>query len=211
MARIIIWGAGGHAKVVADLARAVGHEVVGHVDADSTRIGEIAEPGGARILYDEPALFETFDAGSESSEALVVAIGSNQTRLDLLHRVQGVRPCPALVHPSAVVSPSCQLGAGTVVMANVVVNAAARVGVGCILNTGCIIEHDSHLGDGVHVSPNATLAGGVSVGALSWVGAGAVVIQQIRIGESVTVGAGAVVIRNVATGLTVAGCPAKPV
>jgi acetyltransferase-like isoleucine patch superfamily enzyme len=95
-------------------------------------------------------------------------------------------------------------------MPHATINAATRIGVAAILNTGSIVEHDCYLEDGVHVSSNATLAGGVRVGKLSWIGAGAIVIQGVRVGRSATVGAGAVVIRNVADDATVVGCPASP-
>jgi len=207
--RIVIWGAGGHAKVLADLARVCGHEVVGHVDLDPARVGEQAEPGGARVLCTEPEFKRWLGDPRRNFDALVVAIGNNQTRLAAVNAYKNVIELPVLVHPSASVSASCTLGAGSVVLANVVVNATACIGVAAILNSGCVVEHDCILGDGVHISPNATLAGGVHVGSLSWVGAGATVIETVRIGERVIVGAGTVVLRDVASGLTVVGCPAR--
>ena len=209
LGRMLIWGAGGHAKVVAELARLCGYEVKGHVDIDAGRVGEQAEPGGARVVMDERSFNQLLDDPKRDFDALAVGIGKNAARLAALELFHNVVDLPVLVHPSAVLSSSCVLGAGSVVFANVVVNAAASIGMGAILNSACVVEHDCRLDDGVHISPNATLAGAVSVGRLSWVGAGATVIEKVRIGERVTVGAGAVVLSEVSDGLTVVGCPAK--
>ncbi len=210
--RLVIWGAGGHAKVVADLARACGYRLVGHVDRDPERVGTIAEPGGAIVVYDEQTFRKLLvEQDEDEFDAIAIAVGANGPRLAAVQALNNTSLLPPLVHPTAILSPSCKLGAGTVVMPKVVVNASTSVGQACILNTGCIVEHDCCLGDGVHVSPNATLAGGVSVGTLSWIGAGATVIQQVTIGDSVIVGAGAVVIENIPNGTTVVGCPARPI
>ena len=209
--RLLIWGAGGHAKVVADVARSAGHIVVGHIDGAPQRVGEVAEPGGARILYDDISFRRMLETGNVSVDfdAVAMAIGANPIRLAAIEALDGVVAMPSLVHPSATLSPSCRLGAASVVMPHVVVNAAARIGPGAILNTGCVVEHDCVLAEGVHVSPNATIAGGVRIGRLSWIGAGATIIEQRTVGESVIVGAGSVVIRDVGDGLTVVGSPAR--
>ena len=84
-----------------------------------------------------------------------------------------------------------------------------RSGKACIVNTGVIIEHDCRVGNGVHLSPSATLGGTVSVGDKSWICLGAKVINNITIGKSVTVGAGAVVIDDIEDQTLVVGIPAK--
>jgi sugar O-acyltransferase (sialic acid O-acetyltransferase NeuD family) len=209
--RLLIWGAGGHGKVVADVARAAGFEVVGFVDADRTKLGNVVEPGGAAVTMDEASLFESLGSSARRFDALAIAIGNNRARLQACTRLGGRVELPVLVHPSAVISPSAALGEATVVMPQAVVNPAARVGMAVIVNTAAIVEHDCVVGDGAHLSPNATLAGGVEVGALSWIGAGATVIQQVRVGQSSIVGAGTVVIRDVPDEVTVVGCPARAV
>jgi sugar O-acyltransferase (sialic acid O-acetyltransferase NeuD family) len=209
--RLVIWGAGGHGKVVADVARAAGYAVVGFVDADPGKLGSVVEPGGAAVILGEASLFESLGRAERPFDALAIAIGNNRARLQARARVSGRTPLPVLVHPSAVVSPSATLGEATVVMATAVINPAARVGAAVIVNTAAIIEHDCVVGDGVHLSPNATLAGEVCVGSSSWIGAGATVIQQVRVGQSSIVGAGTVVIRDVPDGVTVVGCPARVV
>lgn len=207
--RLVILGAGGHGKVVADVARAASWAVVGFADTDSSKLGQLVESGGGSVLLVDVELFENLELAGKLFDAVAVAIGHNVARLRALGRLHNRVALPVLVHPRAVVSPSAELGEGTVVMPNAVVNAAARLGVGVIVNTAAVVEHDSVVGDGVHLSPNCTLAGRVNVGRLSWIGAGATVIQGIRIGQGSTVGAGAVVIHDVPDGVTVVGSPAR--
>lgn len=210
MKSFLIWGAGGHGKVVADLLRALGHRVVGFVDSDPGKLNRRVDSGGAAVVMLQGTFLERLAAERELPEgidAVAVAMGDNQRRLECLARLDG-RSAPALVHPTAVVSPSASLGAGTVVFAGAVINADARIGAAVIVNTAAVVEHDCLVADGAHVSPGATLAGAVRVGERSWIGAGATIIQEIEVGSDAVVGAGAVVIRDVAMDTVVAGVPA---
>jgi sugar O-acyltransferase (sialic acid O-acetyltransferase NeuD family) len=208
----VIWGAGGHGKVVADLVRACGHQLAGFIDADSGKLGREMEPGGGRVILDQRQfLDQTGNAASRAARtpSVALAIGDNAARQRCL-LLLGDWPVPSLVHPSAIVSPSVVIGRGTVVFALAVINAAARIGSAVIINSGAMIEHDCVVSDGAHVSPGAVLAGGVTIGERSWIGAGATIIQGVTIGADVTVGAGSVVLRNVVDGSVVAGVPARP-
>jgi len=205
--RVLIWGGSGHGKVVADVVRARGATVVGFVDADPMKLGQVVEPGGGCVVLAQDEFLERVRAGA-LPEAVALAIGRNPTRLACLHALVGVA-VPAFAHPGAIVSDSAELGRGTIVFARAVINAAARIGEAVIVNTGAIVEHDCVVGDGAHVSPGAVLTGGVSVGERSWIGAGATVIPEVRIGKDVIVGAGAVVLHDVGDGATVAGVPAR--
>lgn len=209
--RVLVWGGGGHGKVVADVARAAGWAVVGFVDLDPAKVGLVVEPGGAKVLYEEARFYEALGSGERSFDAVALGIGNNRARLAALERLRGRIEMPVLIHPSAVVSPTATVEEGTVIMPKAVLNAAASVGRGVIVNTAAVVEHDCVVEEGVHVSPNATLAGAVRVRRLSWVGAGATVIQCRTVGAESTVGAGSVVIRDVPDGVTVVGCPARVV
>lgn len=213
MSRVLVWGGGGHGKVVADLVRSVGWSVTGYVDADPEKLGREVEPGGARVtLIQEEFEAEVRRSGRLPGEidVVVLALGDNNARYRAFVLLEGVE-FPAVAHPSAVISPSAVIAEGTVVFPRVVVNAAARVGRAAILNSGAIVEHDCVLADGVHVSPGAVVAGGARVGSRSWIGAGAVVLPGVVVGDGVVVGAGAVVLRDVPDGQTVAGVPARRV
>lgn len=209
----LIWGAGGHGKVVADVLRALGHVIRGYVDADSAKVGRTAEPGGASVIVSE----SDFVAGGEHDRplmpelvtAVALGIGDNAARLRAARRLPA-ELLPALAHPSAVVSPSATLGVGTVVFPKAVVNASARLGCATIVNTSAVVEHDCAIGDGAHIAPGALMLGGSSAGDLAWIGAGSVVLPGIRVGSRAVVGAGAVVTRDVADDVVVVGCPARP-
>lgn len=207
----LVWGGGGHGRVVADLLRALGHTVAGYVDGDPAKLGQVVEPGGARVVMDEAAFLAALRGNGalpHGAAAVALAVGDNALRLRCLEAL-GPRAAPALVHPSAVVSPSAALGRGTVVFAGAVVNAAARIGQAVIVNTRAVVEHDCVVEDGVHLSPAATLCGGVRVGRGGWVAAGSVVIPGVTVGPGAVVGAGAVVVRGVPAGAVVVGNPAK--
>lgn len=204
MAGLLIVGAGGHGKVVAEAAAATGRwSALAFLD---DRFPSLASVNGLAVrgaLADAPALLAEF------SDA-VVAIGHCRTRLRVLHDLRRWGfALPTVVHPTAWVSPSATLGEGTVVFAQVAIHACARLGAGCIANTGCSIDHDAALGDGVHVCPGARLAGEVTVGDASWLGIGSSVIQRVRVGADVTVGAGAAVVRALPDGVTAVGVPAR--
>ncbi len=208
--RVLIWGAGGHGKVVADVVRATGHTVVGFVERDDARFGDVAEPGGAVIVYDEPAFWQTLDDHEDDDfDAVAIAIGDNYVRLATLVALNGRVALPSFVHPSAEVSPSVTIGEATVVMPRVVINADATIGRAVILNSACVVEHDCVVADGCHVSPNATLSGNVQLQERVWIGAGATVIQGCVIGHGAIVGAGSTVIEDVKHDTTNVGVPTR--
>jgi sugar O-acyltransferase (sialic acid O-acetyltransferase NeuD family) len=203
---ILIYGAGGHAKVVADLAHALGLGVAGYLEDGAARDGQA-------FLDAHVITWSRFaEEGANWPEAPVaLAIGDNAVRARVYERLRRCgRQVITLVHPTAVVSPSAVLGEGTVLMPMAVVNAAAVLGVGVIVNSGAIVEHDSRVGDFVHLAPRSTLGGGARIGARALLGIGAVALPRAEIGEDARVGAGAVVLREAAPGATVVGVPARP-
>jgi sugar O-acyltransferase (sialic acid O-acetyltransferase NeuD family) len=190
-------GAGGHASVVADVARRAGVTRItlwSDGDVDLSRFPS----GTAHMPLDR----------LEQNVAVVLAVGDLATRRELRDRFRCI--APAVADPSAILSERTLVGHGTVVMPNCVVNANTRIGEDAILNTGCIVEHDCEIGVNAHLSPGVRLAGAVRVGAQVHVGIGAIVLPGIAIGEGAVVGAGAVVHRDVSPGTTVAGVPARP-
>jgi len=203
MKGLMIFGAGGHGKVVAETAEAIGgFEPIQFLDCEYVQLN-----GSLRWPVRDPQ-----EAIVGERTRAVVAIGNAQRRMGLLEELKA-SGCmlPVLVHPTAWLSPSTLCGEGTVIFAGAVIQADARLGRAVIVNTQASVDHDCVLGDGVHICPGAHLAGNVTVGERSWLGIGCVVKQGVRIGRNVTVGAGAVVIKDVDDGLTVAGCPARPI
>ncbi len=143
--RIFILSAGGHGRVCAEVAEAMGYQVAGFLDMPRTP-GELVN--GKPIPY--RTLRELVQSEDGGACAVFIAASENALRCRLIEeaRLLGF-PVPTIVHPTAVISPTCQIGEGTVVMPGVVVNANTRIGRGCILNTACSIDHDSVLDEGV--------------------------------------------------------------
>lgn len=205
MKSLAILGASGHGKVVADAAE--------------------LNDWGSIVFFDDayPAItlngkwpvqgtFEDMLAALNQFDAVFVAIGNNQIRLDKLKSLQqrGI-PIATIIHPDACISRYAKLHEGSVVMAGAVVNSDAVIGMGGIINTQCSVDHDCVLGEAVHVSPGAHLAGAVQVGDGSWIGIGSSIKQLVRVGVGVTVGAGAAVIADVPDYATVVGVPARAI
>lgn len=196
--KLLVIGAGGHAKVVIDAAMAAGHVVV----------AAVGDAGGEREILGVPVLES--DAGL-TADGFVVAIGDNTARQGQYEALCAAGRTPAtIVHPTAVIAPSATLGAGTVAFAGVVVNASARVGANAILNTGCTIDHDCLIGDHAHVGPGANLCGGVMLGEGALMGVGSCAIPGTSVGAWAIVGAGSAVIYDLPGDTTCAGTPAKP-
>lgn len=199
MSRLVVLGAGGHAKVVADIAGRLGHEVAAYVD--ERRAHTSVNMRGAAIvdgLADVPGL------------PIALGIGDNRARLSRLRAIAvNGHEIMTLVHPSAVLASTVTLGTGVVVMAGVVVNSDVSVGDAAVLNTSCSIDHDCAIGDGVHICPGSHLAGGVTVGTGTFVGIGTNIIQLRNIGDWAVCGAGSVVVSDVPARRTVKGSPAR--
>jgi len=203
---LVIWGASGHARVVADIVRLNGvYDIAGFIDdINPERAGELFE--GSPILGGRETLAKYRGAH------LIVAFGDNEGRLAAARIAveHGLRLGTA-IHPSAVVAASARIGAGTVVAANAVINPGAIIGENAIVNTAASVDHDCVLGDGVHVSPGARLAGGVVAGDCAWIGIGAVVADGRRIGRGVWIGAGAAVVSDIPDNVVAYGVPARVV
>ena len=209
MSGLLLLGAGGHARVVAETALATGSFThIGFLDDRFSVSSQLPDQLGWPSLgpFDAaltPTLRQRF------SYALL-AFGNADLRLQWLPRLVAANyNLPVLIHPTAFVSPSAQVGPGSVVLAQAAVQTNAVIGSCSIINTGCSVDHDAQLGSGVHICPGARLAGEVQVGDRSWIGIGASVIQQIRIGADVTVGAGAAVVRDLPDGVSAVGVPAR--
>jgi len=203
MSNLLIVGAGGHGKVVADTAQATGAwEEIAFID---DRYPELHETLSLPVV----GKINSISKFKGSFSDIIVAIGDAVFRLSLIqHFVNEGFHLPSLIHPTAWVSQSVEINEGCVVFAQAAVNADVQIGRGSIINTGATVDHDCMIGDGVHICPGVHLAGETHVGHASWIGIGSSVIQQVHIGSGVTVGAGSVVIHGVEAGATVAGVPA---
>src|SRR5689334_9742959 len=197
--RVVVIGAGGHAKVVIEAVRAHGSEVVGLIDP-SPGVSSVL---GVQVLGGDDALP---DLRCQGLDAAVVALGGNALRERVGRRMRELDfALPCVVHPSALLSPSARLGTGVVIMARAVVGSETVISDLAIINTGAIIDHDNEIGVAAHVAPGCALAGNVRVGARALVGVGSAVRPGIRVGADAVVGAGSAVVADVPDRAVVGG------
>lgn len=197
MNRLIIVGASGHGKVVADIAKLSGCRDIVFLDNNP----EIKECAGYPVLGPDTMV-------KDLEGDLFIAVGNAEIRRRLMDRETG-RSFPVLIHPSAVIAEGVKIGDGTVVMAGTVVNPDTKIGKGCIVNTSSSIDHDCVVEDFSHIAVGAHLCGTVHVGKGTWIGAGATVSNNVDICGNCMIGAGAVVVKDIKEPGTYVGVPAK--
>jgi len=209
MPQLVIVGAGGHARVLAEIVSLSGqYRLVGFTDPEGdTKRKQVLGPP---VLGSDEVLPELLSQGIENAIIGVGSVGDNGARKSLFEKIVDIGFHPAaLIHPKTVISPTVQLGRGIAVMANAIINANARLGNNVLVNTGAIVEHDCTIGDHVHVATGARLASAINVGACAHIGVGATVRECVTIGEGAIVGAGAVVVKDVPPHTVVVGVPAR--
>ena len=202
--KLIIIGASGHGKVVADIAIKMNKwQSIAFLDDDES----IKTSMGLEVIG------KTADAFTYKDEAdFFVAIGSNATREKIQEKLieRGLNVI-CLIHPSAVIGTDVEIGIGTAVMAGVVINSSSRIGKGCIINTSSSLDHDNVIEDYIHISPGVRAAGTVSISKGTWLGIGSVVSNNVNICSGCKVGAGAVVVKDITEPGTYVGVPVRRV
>lgn len=200
--KLIIIGASGHGKVVADIAIKMNKwKSIKFLDDDDTvktcmGFNVIGKSSDAVAYRDESDFF--------------VAIGNNLTRKKVQEELINHRlSIASLIHPNATIGTDVEIGIGTVIMAGVVINSSTKIGTGCIINTSASVDHDNKIEDYVHISPNVSLAGTVKIGIGSWIGIGSVVINNVNICSGCRVGAGTVITKDINVSGTYVGTPAR--
>lgn len=201
MKKIILIGASGHGKVIADIAIKNGYEIVGFLDDNE----EIKQVMGFPVV----GRIKDFSDYINAVE-YVVCIGNAIIRKTIQDElINNNCKVATLIHPNAVIGMNVTIGQGSVVMAGAVINSDTIIGDGCIVNTGATVDHDCKIGDYVHIAVGAHIAGMVSVGQETWVGAGAIIKNCVNVCAGCMIGAGAVVVNNLYKEATYIGVPAK--
>lgn len=203
---VVIIGAGGHAKVIADIIIKSGDKVYGFLD-DNKDVGTIIIENYAVVGKIEDCV-KLQDANKELS--FIIAIGSNNIRKNI-SKEYAILNYYTAIHPTATIAMGVNIAEGSVVMANTVINPNTTIGKHCIINTGTIVEHDNKVEDYVHLSPNATLCGIVTIGECTHIGAGVIVKNNTSVIGNCIVGAGAVVVKDIEEEGTYVGVPAKKI
>jgi sugar O-acyltransferase (sialic acid O-acetyltransferase NeuD family) len=202
--QVVVYGASGHGKVVADILCACGIGVKGFIDDDPQKFGD---GSGLKVLGNAEWL--AIRAAHEPF-AVALGVGDNFCRLTIAERCvkMNVQLLTA-IHPSATIAASARISPGAVIMAHAVVNADAVIGRGVIINTAAIVEHDCEVGNFAHLSPKVAIGGHVQVGDFSWLGIGSNVIPNIKVGTGSIIGAGATVLQDVNDWVVAVGTPAR--
>ena len=202
MNNLVIVGAGGNGKVIADIAEKIGYSDI--VFLDDNPLLEIC--GNYKVVG------KINEASSYKDADFIVAVGNAKIRRKIQTELieNGLRVV-SLIHPSAVITSDVKIGLGTVVMAGAVINTCAEIGQGCIINTCASVDHDCCVCDYAHISVGAHVAGTVTIGENTWIGAGATVINNLEIAPDCMIGAGAVVVADITESGTYVGVPAKKI
>lgn len=203
MSKIIIIGAGGHAKVCIEILRRLGEDIaycIGDSGAHSTCLGIPVLRGDENLVK----------LRSKGYKRAFVAVGSNELRIRLAEKCVacGYSMLNA-ISSEAIVSESANIGIGVAIMPGAIINAEAVISDFSIINTGASVDHECSIGRGVHIAPHCALAGNVVVGNLSFAGIGSKVIPKIEIGERVILGAGSVVVNDIEPAVLAVGVPAR--
>ncbi len=209
MEKVVVIGASGHAKVIIEIIESnKKYEIYGLIDSFKPKGEQIL---GYEILGTEDLIPDLIKKGICSG---VVAIGDNWTRYLMHTKIKEMVPefqFISIIHPSAVISKSAEIGNGTVILASAKVNTLARIGDGCILNTNASFGHDGRLRDFSSIAPGVTVGGNVKIDFCTAISLGANVIQGVRIGKHSIVGAGSLILHDIDDYKLVYGVPAKEI
>ncbi|HIU64736.1 MAG TPA: acetyltransferase [Candidatus Avacidaminococcus intestinavium] len=199
MNKLIIIGASGHGKVVADIAEQNGYKEIFFLD-DNENVKE---------CYGYPVIGKSSDSVKYSNCDFFIAIGNSFIREKLYAKIKTIGNITTLIHPRAILAHTVKVGRGTVIVAGAIINSDTTIGEGCIINTGATIGHDNVIGDFSHISAGTHLAGAVNIGHNTWVSVGAVIINNTSVCANCCIGAGAVVVKSIRQPGTYIGIPAK--
>lgn len=203
--RAVVWGASGHARVVADIIHAGRGTVVAFID--ETGPPPSTDDSVPQLLRSRDDVLAFFEMGRATE--LLIAIGDNEARMRVSDWCR-TRELPVVkgIHPTAIIAHSATVGIGTIVCAGAILSAGAVVGPDSIVNTAATIDHDCDLARGVHISPGVHVAGHVKIGEGAWIGIGSSVRDRVLIGSWSIIGAGSVVVTDIRNGMLAYGNPA---
>jgi sugar O-acyltransferase (sialic acid O-acetyltransferase NeuD family) len=193
---MILYGAGGHGKVVYDCL----------LSQDISFTG-IFDDNPQKKLFAGIKVISPYQPGKFSGENLIISIGSNTDR----HRISNIvrHSFGEIVHKTVYMAKDSTISRGSMLLANVVIQPGVLIGEHVIINTGSIIEHDCQIDGFVHVGPGAVVCGGVSIGKGALIGANATILPGISIGAWAIIGAGSVIPKDVSAGKKVIGNPGR--
>ncbi len=209
MIKLAIIGSGDLGQLIAHHAKLTGNfEVVGFFD-DYLMTGSLK--GAFPILGKVNDVERSFINGD--FDQIIVAVGYKhfQTRALIFDRWKNKIPFATLIHPSAVIDPTCQIGEGSVILSGCVLDCHVEIQDNVLLNTGVMIAHHSMIGRHSFLAPRVSIAGFVKTGPTNFIGIGATIIDNIHTAEHVIVGGGALVHKNIGSSGIYVGVPARKI
>jgi sugar O-acyltransferase (sialic acid O-acetyltransferase NeuD family) len=204
MSALLILGAGGHGRVVADTAMTTGlWNKISFLD-DKFPI--------LKIVNDIPVTgtFNDYQKFINEYDYAFVALGENKKRMYLLDMLENIGyKIPNIIHPNAIISRNTKIANGVFIMAGVILNTGVNIERGVLINTSATVDHDSQLEKGAHIAPGVHICGTVVIGSFTYIYSGSVISNNITIGNNCIVAAGSVVLNNLLSNCMAAGIPAK--
>jgi sugar O-acyltransferase (sialic acid O-acetyltransferase NeuD family) len=189
---MLLYGAGGHAGVVASIATDCGKTTKALFDDNLQKV----EISGIPVIG-------KYNSELFVNDPLIITIGNNIIRRRISCRV--THRFISLVHPSALIDKTVLIGIGTVIMHGSIIQANSVIGNHAIVNTGTIIDHDCRIADFVHIAPGSVLCGNIRIGESSFIGAGSCIAPNLVIGKNCIIGAGSIITKNIPDGVVVHG------
>jgi len=204
MTQVVIVGAGGHGRVVADVLVSQGAVIRGFIDPN---VETGCNVGGHTVLGDDTWL----NANPNSFVSVGIGATKDVTLRESVYRSLADHRVVGCIHSTAVIGTAARIHSTAQILAGSVVNHSAFIGENVVVYTGSIVEHDCVISAHTYLSPRVTLCGGARIGSRVFIGAGALVLPNVEIGDGAIIAAGAVVTEDVDANRTVMGVPAKVV
>lgn len=208
MKNIVIFGSGGHAKVIVDIIeKQEKFNIAGFIDGYQEKNTVIM---GYRVIGDEFSLEEIIV--SNEIYGGIIGIGDNSIRAKVRDKIIKIIPnfkflnC---IHPKSILGKDVTLGVGNVLMAGAIINSSTIINNHCILNTNSSIDHDCLMSDFTSIAPNATIGGNVKIGDYSAIGIGVNIFHNINIGYNCIIGGGSLVCHDTKENSIYYGSPSK--
>ncbi len=206
--KVVVVGAGKHAWLIAEkIAEQSDLKLLGFIDKSAAELPDSIRKQGAMMLGDDRYLDQ---APGNFYVHIGLGAGLLQVRRRIINQInQRKHQVVSVVHRTAYIAPSANVGRGVTALVHTIIHTNATVGDFTCVNTGAIIEHDCQIGSNVFVQPGSVLAGSVTVGDDTIIGMGVCVREGIRIGSNCLIGAGAVVVKDIPDNSVVYGVPAQ--
>lgn len=194
MRKIILIGAGGHAKSCIDVIKSTRkYKIIGILDKDKKGRFE-----NIKILGNENYLNKIKNKTSISVSITVGQIKSYRLRENLFEKAKNLKfNLPKIISKYSLVSKKSSIDQGTMIFHKVFINSNVIVGKNCIINSSALLEHDVTIGDNCHISTGSILNGGVIIGNGTFIGSGSRIKEGVKVGNNCIIGMGSIIKKDI--------------